>query len=115
MKDNLDAISKWRKSIIKQVAAARIAKGMSQAQLAELVGIQRSGISRLESGEHSPSLDSLLRVMNVLDIDLEVTSPTNDAIITNDTYELRLYDTCLLTFTLEDPWGGTIRSTYIRQ
>jgi len=102
MNDNVDTTKEWRKNILKQVAQARIAKGMSQAQLAELLGIQRSSISRLESGEHNPSLDSLLRVMNVLDIDIKVMSLTDETFITYDAYELRLYDKCLLTFTLEE-------------
>ena len=92
----------WRKDIIKQVAQARISKGMSQSQLAELLGTQRSNISRLESGEHNPSLDFLLRVMNVLDIKLEVKESINVSDTINDTYELRLYDKSLLTFTLEE-------------
>ncbi|MCL2425409.1 MAG: helix-turn-helix domain-containing protein [Oscillospiraceae bacterium] len=102
MNDNNNVMNMWRKDIIKQVAQARISKGMSQSQLAELLGTQRSNISRLESGEHNPSLDFLLRVMNVLDIKLEVKESINVSDTINDTYELRLYDKSLLTFTLEE-------------
>ena len=46
MNDNENAMKDWRQNIIKQIAQARIAKGMSQAQLAELLGTHRSNISR---------------------------------------------------------------------
>ena len=66
MNDN--EMKTWRQNIVKQIAQVRIAKGLSQAQLAELLGTHRSNISRLESGGHNPSLDFLLRVAAVLDM-----------------------------------------------
>lgn len=92
----------WRQSIIKQIAQARIAKGLSQARLAELLGTHRSNISRLESGVHNPSLDFLLRVAAILDMELGMKPSEKNAVVTDDTYELRLYDKPLLTFTLEE-------------
>ena len=58
-----------RQNIIKQIVQARTAKGLSQAQLAMLLGTHRSNISRLESGEHNPSLNFLLRIASVLDME----------------------------------------------
>ena len=102
MNDNDDVMKAWRQNIIKQIAQARVAKGLSQAQLAELLGTHRSNISRLESGGHNPSLDFLLRVAAVLDMELGMKPSEKEAVYTDDTYELRLYDKPLLTFTLEE-------------
>jgi transcriptional regulator with XRE-family HTH domain len=92
----------WRQNIVKQITQARIAKGLSQAQLAALLGTHRSNISRLESGGHNPSLDFLLRVAAVLDMELGMKPSEKEAVVTDNTYELRLYDKHLLTFTLEE-------------
>jgi len=92
----------WRQKIIDQITAARIAKGLTQAQLATILGTQRSNISRLESGEHSPSLDLILRAAAALDLRIELVSPAiNQPIESDSIYELRLYDTPLLVFKLE--------------
>ena len=40
-----------RKQIIDQIVAARTEKGITQSQLAEMLGTQRSNISRLEKGD----------------------------------------------------------------
>jgi|LSQX01.3.fsa_nt_gb transcriptional regulator with XRE-family HTH domain len=91
----------WRQEIIEKITAARVAKGMTQTQLAELLGTHRSNISRLESGSHSPSLDFLLRVTAALELKIEIIPPSkNESTDFQNTYELRLYDLTLLTFTL---------------
>ena len=56
-----------------QVASQRAARGLSQAELAELTGTTQSAIARLESGRRAPRIDTLLRVANALDCELEVT------------------------------------------
>ncbi|MCL2654814.1 MAG: helix-turn-helix domain-containing protein [Coriobacteriia bacterium] len=99
-----DKMRAWRQEIIDKIIAARIDRGMTQAQLAELLGTQRSSISRLESGSHSPSLDFLLRVATALDLTMELLPQSIDAKPTalSDRYELRLYDTTLVTFSLKE-------------
>ena len=93
----------WRQRIIDQITAARIAKDLTQAQLAAILGTHRSNISRLESGEHSPSLDLILRAAAALDLRVELVSPvTSQTMEDDDLYELRLYDTTLLSFKLEE-------------
>jgi len=91
-----------RQNIIFQISQARIEKGLTQAQLAALLNTHRSNISRLESGEHNPSLDFLLRVASVLDLELGLT-PYNKSRpeYVGNTYELRQADTPLISFTLE--------------
>ncbi len=58
--------------IADQVVEQRKARGLSQAQLAELVATTQSAIARLESGGRPPRIDTLLRIANALDCELEV-------------------------------------------
>lgn len=46
----------------------RMDKGLSQQQLAELVGTSYSQISRIESGRHRANLDTLSRIAHALDL-----------------------------------------------
>ena len=55
-----------------QVADRRKGRGLSQADLAELVGTTQSAIARLESGGRPPRIDTLLRIANALDADLHI-------------------------------------------
>ena len=46
----------------------RMDKGLSQEELAELVGTSHSQISRIESGRHRTNLDTLSRMAHALDL-----------------------------------------------
>lgn len=102
MGDNEAMMKEWRQNIIAQITRARTEKGLTQAQLAKLLHTHRSNISRLESGGHNPSLDFLLRVAAVLDMGLDLKPFRREPVMIENAYELRLYDTPLLTFTLEE-------------
>lgn len=103
MMENEAKTHEWRQNILSRIAQARITKGWTQTQLAEVLGTHRSNISRLESGEHNPSLDFLLKVTAALDMELDVKPLGREEISgMENTYEIRLYDTPLLTFTLEE-------------
>jgi predicted transcriptional regulator len=54
------------------VAERRQARGLSQRELAELVGTTQSAIARLERGGRPPRIDTLLRIADALDCDLVV-------------------------------------------
>ena len=58
--------------IAAQVAEQRHARGLSQVELAALVGTTQSAIARLESGGRPPRIDTLLRIADALDCELEV-------------------------------------------
>ena len=51
------------------VLARRKSKNMTQAQLAQAAGMNRSSISKLESKEYTPSLEQLQALAEVLDFD----------------------------------------------
>jgi transcriptional regulator with XRE-family HTH domain len=55
-----------------QVADRRKERGLSQAELAALVGTTQSAIARLGSGGRPPRIDTLLRIANALDADLHI-------------------------------------------
>ena len=55
-----------RQKIIAQLVEARLEQGISQAELARRLGIQRSGINRLESGAQNLTLDMILKVASAL-------------------------------------------------
>ena len=61
-----------RESVVRQLKEVRKGKGMTQQELAELVGTKKSNISRLESGRYNPSLDFLERVAGGLGREIEV-------------------------------------------
>lgn len=61
-----------RYEIISQIIETRKAQNMTQAELAKLVGTQKSNISRLESGNYNPSLDFLIRVANSLGKNIKI-------------------------------------------
>lgn len=48
-------------------------RGLTQAELGQLIGQPQSTVARLESGQHLPSLRSLLRIAERLRLDLIVT------------------------------------------
>jgi len=50
----------------------RLAKGLTQAQLAALLNTKQESIARLESGSSLPSLSTVKRVADALGADLEI-------------------------------------------
>ena len=59
-----------RKELINTLIQARLEKGISQAELARMIGTQRSNICRLESGNQNPTLDFLIRITTALGKDI---------------------------------------------
>jgi predicted transcriptional regulator len=55
-----------------QVARLRMMRGLTQEQLAEMVGTKQPSIARLESGKMEPRLSFLRRVVEALGGQLEV-------------------------------------------
>ena len=55
-----------------QIARLRILRGLTQTQLAELVGTRQPSIARLENGSSVPSISFLKKVAAALDARIEV-------------------------------------------
>ncbi len=55
-----------------QVARLRILRGLTQAQLAEMVGTRQPSIARLENGSSSPNLSFLKKIAAALHAKIEI-------------------------------------------
>ena len=89
-----------RQEIIARLVEARLEKGISQSELARMIGTQRSNICRLESGAQNPSLDMVLKIAAAMGMTASLTLEDKEEAMSN-VYSLRIYDTELMKFTLE--------------
>ena len=55
-----------------QIARLRLLRGMTQAELADMVGTRQPSIARLENGSSMPSLSFLERIAEALDAEVEI-------------------------------------------
>ena len=55
-----------------QIARLRLLRGMTQAELADIVGTRQPSIARLENGSSMPSLSFLERIAEALDAQVEI-------------------------------------------
>ena len=58
--------------IAEKVIQARVAAGLTQAELAKKIGTRQANISRLESGTYNPSIELLMKVAQATGKRLEV-------------------------------------------
>ena len=56
------------------ISSVRRAKGLSQHELAKLLGVSRVWLGQVERGKASPRLDLVLRVLNELQVTLAVST-----------------------------------------
>lgn len=59
--------------LAKHVIEKRLAKGLTQTDLARKIGTKQSSIARLESGNYNPSLIFMRKVAKALNSELTVT------------------------------------------
>jgi transcriptional regulator with XRE-family HTH domain len=64
--------SQFANDVAIKVIHDRVSRGMSQAELARMIGMRQPNIARLESGEHEPSLSTFARLSSVLGVDFSV-------------------------------------------
>lgn len=58
--------------LAKAVVGARIERNLTQQELSKLTGVAQSDISRLESCEGNPSLKTLIRIAEGMDMHLQI-------------------------------------------
>jgi ribosome-binding protein aMBF1 (putative translation factor) len=63
------ALARW---LATEVAHYRAEHDLSQRALADQLGVHQSDIARMETGEHTPTLDRLIRVAEGLGIELMI-------------------------------------------
>lgn len=56
----------------REIIRLRIEKGLTQKDLANLMGTKQSAISRLENGSYNPSVDFLNRIAHTLGKELHI-------------------------------------------
>lgn len=59
-----------KQSIISQLRALRKQRGMTQKELAEKIGQTQQRVAEIESGEFSPSLETLKPILKALNAEL---------------------------------------------
>lgn len=59
-------------TISETIHNARRAKGLTQQELAEMVGIKQCAVARIESGKHRIRLDILEKIAHALDIKITI-------------------------------------------
>lgn len=63
------ALARW---LAVEVAHYRAEHDLSQRALADQLGVHQSDVARMETGEHTPTLDRLIRVAGGLGIELMI-------------------------------------------
>lgn len=58
--------------VIRAMVEARIAKNLTQKELAERTGINQADISKLENGTRNPSINLLKRIADGMDMVLKI-------------------------------------------
>jgi transcriptional regulator with XRE-family HTH domain len=61
----------------RQIKEQRKRQGLSQAQLAEKIDVHEKQIYRIEMGKNSPSIDTVLKIVHVLQMDIRVLDINN--------------------------------------
>ena len=67
-----EKVIELEKNLILSMVAIREKQGLSQAELADMCNIKQPAIARLEKMQHSPQVDSLLRVLIPLGYTLQI-------------------------------------------
>lgn len=58
--------------LIRKIVSVRKEKNLTQRELAEKVGVKQQVISRLEREKHIPTLTGFIKILNGLDLELNV-------------------------------------------
>lgn len=58
--------------LIEKLVETRKAKSMTQKELADLAGLSQQAISRLELEKHIPKMDTLIRLLDSLDLEITI-------------------------------------------
>jgi transcriptional regulator with XRE-family HTH domain len=69
--------ARWERTALARAVANRVIgyrpqRGISQGELAEQLGMKQPQIARLESAEHNPTIDTLIKLVNALDIEFVI-------------------------------------------
>lgn len=94
-----------KKDVIAKLTEARKQSGLSQNDLAELIGTKKENISRIENGKQNISLDTIIKISSALNKDISFSLEG----FNSDIYYLKQYDDELLEFRLTREELGEIK------
>jgi transcriptional regulator with XRE-family HTH domain len=60
------------RAVAQKVLAYRIDHGLSQRALAGLLGVSQPQVARLEAGDHNPTIDTLVRLAQAMDLEFTI-------------------------------------------
>ena len=60
------------RAVAEIVATNRERKGLTQTALARAIGVRQPVIARIESGDHVPTIETLIKIASALDIEIMV-------------------------------------------
>lgn len=63
-----------------KIKQLRLQKNLTQSQLGELIGVKRAQISKLENGNHSASISTIMKVFNAMKAKVKLRVETEDII-----------------------------------
>ena len=58
--------------LIREIVKARKDQGLTQQELAELIGVKQQVISRFEREKHIPTLDNFLKILDGVGLELKL-------------------------------------------
>lgn len=61
-----------RNTIIDRLKKIRLANGLTQQYVADMIGIAQTSLSRIEAGKHSPSVELLERYADAVGCRIEI-------------------------------------------
>jgi transcriptional regulator with XRE-family HTH domain len=99
------------KAIIDKIVKQRKKKNFSQRDLAVLTGIKQPAIARLESMEVTPRLDTLLVILEALDLDIDLIDKNDcktNIVIHRISVDSDAYKYNNKTFYMNEDKGGII-------
>lgn len=69
--------ARWERTALARAVANRVIgyrteRGLSQGELAEQLGMKQPQVARLESADHNPTIDTLIKLAGVLDIEFVI-------------------------------------------
>ena len=67
-----ESVIELEKDLIRTMVCLREEKGLSQADLADMINVKQPVISRMEKAVHSPQINSLLKVLVPLGYKIQI-------------------------------------------
>ena len=68
----------------KKLKQIRVARGLSQAKLAEMADVHEKHISKIETGRFHPNFETLNKILNALNLKLDTFGLNFENVSTND-------------------------------